>query len=78
MRDSIEVAEVRIYERTLYGKNQYIQGYKWRETLDLKKKEAVQVKVDLIRAGFSKLQDLEKAKDHLKDLIGSVISFNNV
>jgi len=47
-------------------------------SLDLKRKEAEQVKADLIGAGFSKLQDLEKAKDHLKDLIGSVISFNNV
>ena len=51
---------------------------KLKSSLDLRKKEAEQVKADLIGAGFSKLQDLEKAKDHLKDLIGSVTSFNNV
>ncbi|KAJ8425999.1 hypothetical protein Cgig2_006249 [Carnegiea gigantea] len=47
-------------------------------SLDLKKKEAEQVKADLAKAGFSKLQDLEKEKNHLKSLIGSVISFKNV
>jgi len=51
---------------------------KLKSSLDLKKKEAEQVKEDLIGAGFSKLHDLEKAKDYLKDLIGSIISFNNV
>ncbi|KAJ8427404.1 LOW QUALITY PROTEIN: hypothetical protein Cgig2_030698 [Carnegiea gigantea] len=47
-------------------------------SLDLKKKEAEQVKADLAEAGFSKLQDLEKKKNHLKSLIGSIISFNNI
>ncbi|KAJ8437261.1 hypothetical protein Cgig2_010086 [Carnegiea gigantea] len=46
--------------------------------LDPKKKEAEQLKADLVEAGFVKLQDLEKEKNHLKSLIGSVISFNNV
>ncbi|KAJ8440947.1 LOW QUALITY PROTEIN: hypothetical protein Cgig2_020489 [Carnegiea gigantea] len=49
-----------------------------KSSLDLKKKEAEQVKVDLAGARFLKLQDLEKEKDHLKNLIGFVISFNNV
>ncbi|KAJ8439010.1 hypothetical protein Cgig2_028456 [Carnegiea gigantea] len=43
-------------------------------SLDLKKKEAEQVKADLAEARFSKLQDLEKEKNHLKSLIGSVAS----
>jgi len=47
-------------------------------SLDLKKKEAEQVKADLVEAGFPKLQDLEKEKDYLKNLIVSIISFNNV
>ncbi|KAJ8423786.1 LOW QUALITY PROTEIN: hypothetical protein Cgig2_023108 [Carnegiea gigantea] len=47
-------------------------------SLDLKKKEAEQVKADLAEARFPKLQDLDKEKDYLKNLIGSVISFNNV
>ena len=47
-------------------------------SLDLKKKEAEQVKADLAEAAFSKLHDLEKEKSHLKSLIGSVISFKNV
>ncbi|KAJ8435463.1 hypothetical protein Cgig2_021096 [Carnegiea gigantea] len=51
---------------------------KLKSSLDLKKREAKQVKTDLTKAGFSKLQDLEKEKNHLKILIGSVISFNNV
>ncbi|KAJ8425616.1 hypothetical protein Cgig2_005295 [Carnegiea gigantea] len=51
---------------------------KLKSSLDLKKREAGQVKVDLAEAGFSKLQDLEKEKNHLKSLIGSVISFKNV
>ncbi|KAJ8427015.1 LOW QUALITY PROTEIN: hypothetical protein Cgig2_013333 [Carnegiea gigantea] len=42
---------------------------KLKSTLDLKKKEAKYVKADL---------DLEKEKDHLHNLIGPVISFNNV
>ena len=49
-----------------------------KSSLDLRKQEAEQVKADLINAGFSKLQDLEKEKDRLKNLIGIVISFNNV
>jgi len=51
---------------------------KLKSSLDLKKKEAEQVKADLAEVGFSKLQDLEKEKNHLKCLIGSVISFKNV
>ncbi|KAJ8423940.1 hypothetical protein Cgig2_008567 [Carnegiea gigantea] len=43
----------------------------------LKAKEQ-EVKADLADAKFSKLQDLEKEKNHPKSLIGSVISFNNV
>jgi len=51
---------------------------KLKSSLDLKKREAEQVKADLAEAGFSKLQDLEKEKNHLKSLIGSVFSFKNV
>ena len=53
-------------------------GSKLKSSLDLKKREAEQVKANLLEVGFSKLQDLEQEKDHLKILIGSVISFNNV
>jgi len=50
-----------------------------KSSLDLKKWEAdQQVKVDLVKAGFSELQDFEKEKDHLKNLTGSIISFNDV
>ena len=49
-----------------------------KSSLDSKKQEDEQVKADLIEAGFSKLQDLEKEKERLKNLIGVVISFNNV
>jgi len=49
-----------------------------KSTLDLKKREVEQVKADLAEAEFSKLQDLEKKKNHLKNLINYVISFNNV
>ena len=49
-----------------------------KSSLDLRKQEVEQVKADLIEAGLSKLQDLEKEKEHLKNLIGNVISFNNV
>ena len=49
-----------------------------KSSLDLRKQEAEQVKADLINAGFSKMQDLEKENDRLKNLIGIVISFNNV
>ena len=41
-------------------------------------KKVKQVKADLVEVGFSELQDLEKENDHLKNLIGFVISFNNV
>ena len=51
---------------------------KLKSSLDLKQKEAKQVKADLAEAGFSNLQDFEKEKNHLKSLIGSVISFKNV
>ncbi|KAJ8430027.1 hypothetical protein Cgig2_010956 [Carnegiea gigantea] len=50
---------------------------KLKSFLDLKKREAEQVQADLVQAGFSKLQDLKKEKDHLKNLIGFVISFDN-
>ncbi|KAJ8432610.1 hypothetical protein Cgig2_032891 [Carnegiea gigantea] len=50
---------------------------KLKSSLDLKKREAEQVKADLAEVGFSKLQDLEKEKNHLKSLIGSVICFKN-
>ncbi|KAJ8431210.1 hypothetical protein Cgig2_020321 [Carnegiea gigantea] len=49
-----------------------------REEKRIRKMEAEEVKADLTKAGFSKLQDLEKEKNHLKSLIGSIISFNNV
>ena len=49
-----------------------------KSSLDSKKQEVEKVKVDLIEAGLSKLQDLEEKNDHLKNLIGVVISFNNV
>ncbi|KAJ8438299.1 hypothetical protein Cgig2_015042 [Carnegiea gigantea] len=54
-----------------------------KSSLDLKKKEAEQVKAeymkaDLAEVGFSKLQDLEKEKNHVKSLNGSVIFFRNV
>ncbi|KAJ8436511.1 hypothetical protein Cgig2_003209 [Carnegiea gigantea] len=49
-----------------------------KSSLDLRKQEAEQVKADLIKAGFFKLQDLEKENDRLKNLIDIVISFNNV
>ena len=48
-----------------------------KSSLGSKKQEAEQVKEDLIKVGFSRLQDLEKEKDHLKNLISSVVSFNN-
>jgi len=51
---------------------------KLKSALDLKKKEVEQVKADFAEARFSKLQDLEKEKDHLNNLIGYVISFDNV
>jgi len=51
---------------------------KLKSSLDLKRKEAKQVKADLIEVRFSKLLDLEKEKDHPNILISSVISFNNV
>ncbi|KAJ8430069.1 hypothetical protein Cgig2_028781 [Carnegiea gigantea] len=51
---------------------------KLKSSLDLQKKKAELVKADLAEEGFSKLQDLEKEKNHLKSLIGSVISFKNV
>ena len=51
---------------------------KLKSFLDLKKREAEQVKADLAKVGFSKLVDLEKEKNHFKSLICSVISFNNV
>jgi len=38
---------------------------KLKSSLDLKKKEEEQMKVDLAEAWFSKLQDLEKEKNHL-------------
>ncbi|KAJ8432696.1 hypothetical protein Cgig2_016369 [Carnegiea gigantea] len=41
---------------------------KLKSSLHSKKKEAEQVKTDLIEAGFSKLQDLKKEKDCLKNL----------
>ncbi|KAJ8420265.1 hypothetical protein Cgig2_014313 [Carnegiea gigantea] len=50
---------------------------KLKSSLELKKKEAEQVKVDLVEAGFSKLHDLEKEKNHLKSLIGFIIFFEN-
>ena len=49
-----------------------------KSSLDLRKQEAEQVKADLIEAGFSKLQDLEKEKERVKNLVDNVISFNNV
>ena len=49
-----------------------------KSSLDSKKQEEEHVKADLIEAGLSKLQDLEKEKERLKNLIGVVISFNNV
>ena len=51
---------------------------KLKSSLDLKRKEAEQVKADLTVARSYKLQDLEKKKERLNILIGSVISFNNV
>ncbi|KAJ8434336.1 hypothetical protein Cgig2_010953 [Carnegiea gigantea] len=51
---------------------------KLKSSLDLKKREAEQVKADLAEAGFCKLQDLGKGKNHLKSLIGSIISSYNV
>ena len=51
---------------------------KLKSSLDLKKREAEWVKADLVEVGFSKLQHLENEKNHLKSLIGSVISFNNI
>ncbi|KAJ8421646.1 hypothetical protein Cgig2_019219 [Carnegiea gigantea] len=47
------------------------QQGKLKSSLGLKKKEAEQVKADLAKVGFSKLQDLEKEKNHLKSLISS-------
>ncbi|KAJ8425079.1 hypothetical protein Cgig2_001644 [Carnegiea gigantea] len=49
---------------------------KLKSSLYSKKREVK--KVDLIEVGFSKLQDLQKEKDCLENLIGLVISFNNV
>jgi len=51
---------------------------KLKSSLYLKKRETKQVKADLVEAGFSKLQDVEKEKNHPNSLISSVIYFNNV
>ncbi|KAJ8443029.1 hypothetical protein Cgig2_030232 [Carnegiea gigantea] len=51
---------------------------KLKSSLYSKKREAKQVKAHLIEGEFSKLQDLEKEKDHLKNLNSFVLSFNNV
>ena len=51
---------------------------KLKSSLDSKKREVEQVKTDLIEVGFSKLQDLEKENDPVKNLISFVISFSNV
>ncbi|KAJ8446033.1 hypothetical protein Cgig2_012377 [Carnegiea gigantea] len=46
-------------------------------SLDLKRREAKQVKMDVAKAGFFGLLDLENGKGHLKNLITFVISINN-
>ncbi|KAJ8433130.1 hypothetical protein Cgig2_004868 [Carnegiea gigantea] len=74
---SSEASKLKVKEQEVLREDKRIQG-KLKSSLDLKKKKAKQVKVDLAEAGFSKLQDLEKEKNHLKSLIGSVISFKNV
>ncbi|KAJ8420339.1 hypothetical protein Cgig2_023374 [Carnegiea gigantea] len=51
---------------------------KLKSSLDSKKKKMEQVQADLVADGLSKLQDLEKQKEHLKNLVGFVISFSNV
>ena len=49
---------------------------KLKSSLYSKKREVEQVNIDLVESGFSKLQDTEKERDRLKNLIGFVISFN--
>ncbi|KAJ8434538.1 hypothetical protein Cgig2_004304 [Carnegiea gigantea] len=74
---SSEALKLKVKEQEILREEERIQG-KLKSSLDLKKREAEQVKADLAEAGFSKLQDLEKEKNHLKSLIGSVISFKNI
>ena len=68
MREDLIIQQQSLFE---------VEG-KLQSSLDLKRKEAEKVKADLTEVGFSKLQDLEKEKERLNILIGSVISFNNV
>ncbi|KAJ8447931.1 hypothetical protein Cgig2_012066 [Carnegiea gigantea] len=86
MKELVDVNRVKALsdqDLTCSSKIAYIEGQinnLSSEASKFKKKKAEQVKVDLVEAGFSKLQDLEKEKekDRLKNLIGFVISFNNV
>ncbi|KAJ8422655.1 hypothetical protein Cgig2_029099 [Carnegiea gigantea] len=74
---SNESSKLRLKEQKILKEEERI--CKIQEDLTVQqRRKAKQVKVDLAGAGFSKLQDLEKEKDHPKNLIGSVISFNNV
>jgi len=47
-----------------------------RVSLDLKKKKKEQLQKKLADAGSTKLHDLEKEKEHLENLIDSIVSFN--
>ena len=75
-----EEERIRKMREDLTAQQQNLNGAErvLKSSLDLRKQEAEQVKADLIEAGLSKLQDLEKEKERLKNLIGIVISFNNV
>ncbi|KAJ8445648.1 hypothetical protein Cgig2_009049 [Carnegiea gigantea] len=72
-----EASKLKVKEQEILREEERIQG-KLKSSLDLRKREAEQVKADLGEAEFSKLQDLKKEKNHLKSLIGSIISFKNV
>jgi len=47
-----------------------------RTSLNLKRKEKERLQVELVEVGVAKLQDLEKEKHQLNNLVDSIISFN--
>ncbi|KAJ8438098.1 hypothetical protein Cgig2_015355 [Carnegiea gigantea] len=81
---SSETSKLRVKEQEILREEERICNILIEEESKLKsfvypkKREVEQVKANLIEAGFSKLQDLDKEKDRLKNLISFVISFNNV
>ena len=47
-----------------------------RASLCFKRKEKEHLQAELAEAGVTKLQDLEKEKDQLNNLVDSIVSFN--